>query len=104
MQDLTPYGPVVIRSSTRRGQPMKRRLGIIFAVVLQVAIQIIGAADVMGADDALQPLITTSDSSLDKIVSLLGLQNKATTQNGLSTSSRQLQYRNARSDPVLPLL
>ena len=40
---------------------MKRRLGLIFAAVLQIAIQIVGAADVVGADDALQPLITTSE-------------------------------------------
>ncbi len=41
---------------------MKRpRLAVIFAAVLQIAIQIIGAADVMGADDALQPLITTAE-------------------------------------------
>ncbi len=41
---------------------MKRlRLDVIFAAVLQFAIQIIGAADVMGADDALQPLITTAE-------------------------------------------
>lgn len=31
---------------------MKRRLGLIFAAVLQIAIQIVGAADVVGADDA----------------------------------------------------
>ena len=40
---------------------MKRRLGVIFAAVLQIAIQIIGAADVMGADGALQPLITSAE-------------------------------------------
>jgi hypothetical protein len=41
---------------------MKRlRLDVIFAAILQIAIQIIGAAHVMGADDALQPLITTAE-------------------------------------------
>ena len=41
---------------------MKRpRLAVICAAVLQISIQIIGAADVMGADDALQPLITTAE-------------------------------------------
>jgi hypothetical protein len=40
-----------------------RRLGLvlILAAVLQIAIRIIGAVDVMGADDALQPLITTAE-------------------------------------------
>jgi hypothetical protein len=41
---------------------MKRlRLSVIFAAVIEVALQIIGAAVVIGADDALQPLITTSE-------------------------------------------
>jgi hypothetical protein len=41
---------------------MKRlRLDVIFVAVLQIAIQFIGAADVMAADDALQPLITTAE-------------------------------------------
>ena len=41
---------------------MKRLgLAVIFAAVIEVALQIIGAAVVIGADDALQPLITTSE-------------------------------------------
>ena len=45
-----------------RGQPMKRLgLAVIFAAVIEVALQVIGGAVVIGADDALQPLITTSE-------------------------------------------
>jgi hypothetical protein len=45
-----------------RGQPMKRLgLAVIFAAVIEVALQMIGGAVVIGADDALQPLITTSE-------------------------------------------
>jgi hypothetical protein len=41
---------------------MKRvRISVIFAAVIGVAVQIIGDAVVIGADDALQPLITTSE-------------------------------------------
>ena len=41
---------------------MKRvRISVIFAAVIGVAVQIIGGAVVIGADDALQPLITTSE-------------------------------------------
>ena len=41
---------------------MKRlRLFVIFAAVIEIAMQIIGGAVVIGADDALQPLITTSE-------------------------------------------
>ena len=37
------------------------RISVIFAAVIGVAVQIIGGAVVIGADDALQPLITTSE-------------------------------------------
>ena len=41
---------------------MKReRISVIFAAVIGIAVQIIGGAVVTGADDALQPLITTSE-------------------------------------------
>ena len=56
---------------------MKRlRLALIFAAVLQIAIQIIGAADVMGADDALQPLITTAELTVGQNRFAFGLAKR----------------------------
>lgn len=57
---------------------MKRpRLAVIFAAVLQIAIQIIGAADVMGADDALQPLITTAELTVGQNRFAFGLAKQS---------------------------
>ena len=56
---------------------MKRlRLAVIFAAVLQIAIQIIGAGDVMGADDALKPLITTAELTVGQNRFAFGLAKR----------------------------
>ena len=56
---------------------MKRlRLAVIFAAVLQIAIQIIGAGDVTGADDALQPLITTAELTVGQNRFAFGLAKR----------------------------
>ena len=61
---------------------MKRLgLAVIFAAVIEVALQVIGGAIVIGADDALQPLITTSEIMVGQNRFAFGLQNGANLSN-----------------------
>ena len=51
----------MVRTPRARTTDEARRIAVIFAAIIGIAVQIISGAVVIGADDALQPLITTSE-------------------------------------------